>query len=636
MNSSNNKIFDFFSKLKGYVLPASAGRGRADLDKKLVFSLAKSRWPSLRQLKYLKKYLNPAEKMIVVGCLIIVAASSIFLGGRFYRTHLQVVPAQGGDYSEGVVGTIKYINPLYSGYSDLDNDISSLVYSSLFKRGGNAELVNDLAQSYGVSPDGKTYTIKIRPDAGWQNGGALTADDVVFTFNAIKNLQYQSPLRAAFTGVEIDKVDDQTVKFALTEPYAAFLDLLNFGILPQALWQQIEPVSASLAELNLKPIGSGQYKFKSLVKDKSGNIKTYTLARNESYYGQPAFLNTISFKLFASPEEAITALNNNLIDGLSYLSEQSKSAVVAQDSLNFYNLSLPKLTAVFFNAKSNPALADKKVRQALAYAIDKNNLVSQVMGGNARIIDSPILPGNFAYDADGKKYNFNAASSSRLLAEAGWKAAEITPADLEQAEEDLSSKDEAVKKQAQAKIDMGAGKWLMKDKNYLAVTLTTVDNQEYGQAARLIVQFWNNINVKTEINLMPANQIQAGAIRPRNFNALLYGEIAGADPDPYAFWHSSQIGQSGLNIADYSNKETDKLLEDGRLINDQKARQDKYAEFQRIIAEDEPAIFLYSPNYTYVQSKKIKGFNIKSIILPSDRFSGAASWYINTGKKIVW
>ena len=637
MNSLSNKIIEFFKRAKGFVLQALfSAWAPANLDKKLVFSLAKSRWPSLRQFKYLKRYLNSAERLAVGAGLIIIAASSVFLAGRFYKTHLQIIPAAGGDYSEAVVGSIKYINPLYASFSDLDSDISSLVYSSLFKRGENAELVDDLAQDYKISPDGKTYTIKIKPGVNWHNGGVLTVEDIIFTFDAIKNLQYQSPLRASFNGVEIEKIDEQTIKFALAEPYAAFLDLLNFGILPQELWQQIEPVAAGLAELNLKPIGSGQYKFKSLVKDKSGNIKTYTLVKNDRYYGKPALLNTISFKLFASPEEAISALNNNLIDGLSYLPEQDRGRVVAQDSLNFYNLNLPKLAAIFFNVKSNSALADKKVRQALAYAIDKNNLASQVMAGNGRIIDGPILPGNFAYDASGKKYDFNTATSSRLLAEAGWKTVELTEADILQAKKDLTAKDEAAKQPAQAKIDLGAGKWLMKDKNYLSLAITTVDNQEYGLAADLIAKFWQAINVKTEIKLIPANQIQTDVIRPRNFEALLYGEITGADPDPYAFWHSSQIGQSGINIADYANKEVDKLLEDGRLTGDLKTRQEKYKKFQQIIAEDAPAIFLYSPNYTYVQSKKIKGFNITSIILPSDRFSDAASWYINTGKKIIW
>ncbi len=647
MNSLRDKIVQFFIKVKNFVFNFifllkefknifRRGHVQTELDKKLVFSLAKSRWPSFKQLKYVKKYLNPAEQLAIGVCLVVILFSSVFLIARFYKTHLQIIPVDGGDYIEGAIGSIKYINPLYSGSSDLDSDIAELVYSSLFKRNANAELVNDLAEEYEISQDGKVYTIKIRSNAVWHNGNPLTVDDIVFTFEAIKNIKYKSPLRTVFTGVEIVKIDDKTIKFNLTEPYAAFLDLLNFGILPQELWQQIEPVSASLAELNLKPVGSGRYKFKSLVKDKAGNIRTYILTRNENYYGPRVHINTISFKLFVNLQEIISALNNSLIDGVSYLPEQSKSQVVAQDSLNFYNLNLPKLSAVFFNAKFNPALADKKVRQALAYAIDKNKIVDQVMAGNARVINGPILPNSFAYNNEIKKYDYNPATSSRLLAEAGWKIIELTAEDIAKANENLNDKDEVIKKQAETNIKMGVGKWLIKDNNYLTITISTVDNQEYGQAANLIAKFWNDINIKTEVNLVPANQIQVEVIKSRNFSALIYGEITGADPDPYAFWHSSQIGQSGLNIADYTNKEVDKLLEDGRLSAGLEARQEKYKKFQEIIVEDEPAIFLYSPNYTYVQSKKIKGFNTKSIILPSDRFGDVSQWYVNTGKKIVW
>lgn len=638
MNSLKGKIRRFFSQIKnkGSNNISRPGQEQTELDKKLVFSLAKSRWPSFKQLKYIRKYLNPAEQLAVGVCLAVILFSSIFLAGRFYKTHLQVIPAVGGDYIEGAVGSIKYVNPLYAGISDLDSDLAELIYSSLFKRNDQAELVNDLAEKYEISPDGKAYTVKVRSDAVWHNGSPVTVDDIIFTFEAIKNIKYKSPLRDVFSGVEIAKADNETIVFNLAEPYAAFLDLLNFGILPQEFWQQIEPASAGLAELNLKPVGSGRYKFKSLVKDKSGNIRTYILARNENFYGQKAYINTISFKIFGNSQEAISALNNNLIDGLSYLPESDKSQVAAQNSLNFYNLNLPKLSAVFFNVKSNPALADKKVRQALAYAIDKNKLVNEVAAGNARVIDGPVLPGSFAYNNEIKKYNYSAATSSRLLAEAGWKSVELTEADIAKANSDLKAKDEDVKKQAETKIKIGPGQWLANNNNYLTITLTTVDNQEYGEAAELIAKAWNDINVKTEINLVSAGEIQANIIKPRIFEALIYGEITGADPDPYAFWHSSQIGQAGLNIADYANKEVDKLLEDGRLNYKLEDRQERYKKFQDIIAEDTPAIFLYSPNYTYVQAKKIKGFNVKSIILPSDRFSDISQWYMNTGKKIVW
>ena len=629
-------FFGFLESVKTAKAGFRNGLEQTELDKKLVFSLAKSRWPNWRQLKYLKKYLSRGERLAVGSCLLVILLSSLFLGFRFYKTHLQIIPVAGGDYVEGVVGAVKYINPLYSSVSDLDNDIVRLVYSALFKRDAAAKLVNDLASGYEVGPDGKAYVIKIKTNAVWHSGGAVTADDVVFTFQAIKNIDYKSPLYASFTGVEIEKVDEQTVKFVLAEPYAAFLDLLTFGILPAELWSQIEPTAASLAELNLKPVGSGEYKFKSLVKDKAGNLRAYNLTRNNNYYGQPPYINTVSFKLFGSAQEAIAALNNNLIKGIGYLPAGNKNQLVAQDSLNLYNLTLPKISAVFFNAKANSALGDKKVRQALAYAIDKNKIIDEVLAGNGRAIDGPILPESFAYNAAVKKYNYDVVTSTSLLMSAGWKIVELKEEDIAKAKEDLTAKDQAVKTQAEANLAAGPGKWLMKNNNYLTIELTTVDNPEYSQAAQLIAAGWQAINVKTKINLVPANQIQSEVIRPRNFSALFYSEIAGADPDPYAFWHSSQIGQAGLNIADYANKEVDKLLEEGRLTNDLKLRLEKYKKFQELIVEDEPAIFLYSPNYTYVQSKEIKGFSVTSIILPNDRFADVNQWHINTGEKIVW
>lgn len=585
---------------------------------------------------YAGKYLNKTEKWIVGICFAAIILNVVFLGANFYRTHLRIIPVKGGDYAEGAIGSVKYVNPLYSNASDIDSDLTKLVYSSLFKRNGKAELENDLAESYEISSDGKSYAVKIRQDAVWHNGSAVTADDVVFTFEAIKNIKYKSPLRAAFSGVEIFKDGDYAVKFNLSEPYAAFLDILNFGIMPQELWQQIEPSAASLADLNLRPIGSGAYKFKSFTKDRYGNIKTYVLARNERYYGQIAYINTISFKIFGNSQEAISSLNNNLVDGISYLAANDKNQIAASDSLNFYNLDFPKFSIVFFNQKSNPFLADKKTRQALAYAIDKNQIIEKAALGNAQAIDGPIRAESFAYFNEIKKYGYDIATSSRLLAEAGWKTVELTEQDIAKAGDELNSKDEVVKKQAEAKIKIGAGKWLAKNNDFLAVKLDTSDNPEYAVAAELIAKFWNSMGVKTEINIMPAGQFHSDIIKPRNFQALIYGEMAGADPDPYVFWHSSQIGHLGLNIAGYANKEIDKLLEEGRMNSDIKIRAEKYKKFQEIMVEDEPAIFLYSNNYIYVQSKKIKGFNIKSIVSPSDRLESANQWHIKTGKKIVW
>ena len=167
----------------------SNGQQQIDLDKKLVFSLAKSRIPKLKQIKYLKRFLSSREIWIINFCALIVLVSSVFLAARFYKSHLQVVPIFGGEYIEGLIGAPKYINPLYASISDVDNDITNLIFSSLFKRGKNGELINDLAESYEISHDNKIYTFKIKQEVSWHNKSKLTVDDIVFTFNCIKDKQ---------------------------------------------------------------------------------------------------------------------------------------------------------------------------------------------------------------------------------------------------------------------------------------------------------------------------------------------------------------------------------------------------------------------------------------------------------------
>lgn len=635
----NNKVFLFFASQLNRFKKEKATKVadlQTELDKKLVYSLSKKKIPSLRQIRYVEKVLNKKER-IVIRTSFVVFFISILIGSlNFYFTHLELMPAKGGEYTEGVVGSPKYINPLYSSYSDVDGDLTSLIFSSLFKRDQNGGLANDLVESYEVSSDNKIYTLKIKQGVKWHDGTDLKADDVIFTFNAIKDSRYNSPLRASFLGVEADKIDETTIRFILIEPYAAFLDLLTFGILPENLWYQISPTSAALADLNIKPIGSGPYKFKSFTKDKSGNVKAYTLIRNENYYNQEPYIDSLVFRSFASFEEVVVDLNSNSIQGASYLPKRFEKDLVAPDSLNLYKINLPQLTAIFFNKEKNKALAEKKVRQALAMAIDKGSIVKEVLEEDARVIDGPILPDNFAYNPDNKKYKFDQEASRGLLNESKWEEVEITEEMIMQAEGDASSEDEKTKEQAVEKLSVGAGKWRQKDGQFLIVNLTTVESEENLQIVKKIKDYWESVGVKTQTEVIPANKMQIDVLRPRNYQALFYGQVVGADPDSYAFWHSSQIKDIGLNIANYSNKEVDALLEDARVTNDNEQRKEKYKKFQEIITEDLPAVFLYSPVYTYIQDKKIKNFNIKNILVPHDRLNNISDWYIKTDKKIVW
>ncbi|MEA3449580.1 MAG: ABC transporter substrate-binding protein [Patescibacteria group bacterium] len=608
---------------------------QADYDKKLIYSLSKSRIPTWRQFKYINKYLSLTEKWIVYGAVLLIFLSVFYLSVSFYFNNLQIVPISGGVYTEGLIGSPKHINPLYASINDVDNDIAALVYSSLFKRGKNGELKKDLLENYSISEDNKEYTFYIRDNVYWHDGAKLNVDDILFTIAAIQDQQYKSLLRPSLVGVDTVRLDDYSFKLILSEPYVAFLEILTFGILPADLWAQVPSESAFLAELNIMPIGSGPYKFDSFSKNKNGIIQEYNLARNPDYYGQVPKVD-ISFVFFVDFIEAIAALNANSINGISYLPQDLKEQILTPKAYHYNELYLPQLTLIFFNQERNPALADKAVRQALIFGLNRGEIINNVLGSNAYIANGPILANNFAFNTNTEKYNFNRTKAEELLDSVDWKLVEINSANIATAEAELESSDEETKKEAKETLAMGEGQWRKKDNNFLVIEIKTVERNENELILGAIKGFWEELGVKTVIDIVPITRINNEVIKTREFDALFYGQVMGADPDPYAFWHSSQTGENGFNIANFVNKEADKLLEDARLIFDQGERQKKYFRFQEIIAEETPAIFMYSPIYTYIQSNNLKGFQVKNIFTPKDRFSNINDWYLKTGKKLVW
>lgn len=624
-----------------------------EADKKLVYSLSKSKIPSWLQIKHVGRVLTPKEFFIVRFFSFLIILSISFLGFNFYREHLKAVPAFGGEYSEGLVGTPQHINPLYSSINDADADISSLVFSSLFKIDAAGNPVKDLVEDYQVSEDGKIYTLKLKSGVHWHQGGDLSVDDVFFTFQAIKDPAYNSPWRSSFAGIEAKIEDDQTIIFTLPEKYAPFLNLLTFGVLPVGIWGQVSPQSAALADFNLKPVGSGPYKFKSLVKDKSGNIKVYSLTANKDYYGTKPHIKDLVFRFFGNFTEAINALNNGDVDGLSYLPKSEKSNLIAKSSLNLNKLFQPRIKAIFFNGEKNQLLKDLNVRQALAYASPREKIITDILVSEAEAAFGPIPSKNFTYNQNLKQYDYSPEYAASLLETAGWKREKISEEDiaaLKNKEEKATSTAGALSEEEKNKLAIGPGEWLFKEelknkndkkskemkKVYFQLSLTVVDDEESANTARLIRQAWEQLGVKVDLDLISLSEVQNSIIKSRKYETFLFTQLLGNDPDIYFFWHSSQAGEGGLNLSNYKNEEADKMLEEGRVESDLGQRIEKYKKFQEIINSDVAAIFLYSPYYLYPQGKKVKNFSVKIIASPADRFSNVAEWYVKTGQHFEW
>lgn len=579
---------------------------KSKIDKKLVTSLGSKstmkKMPNLGQFKYLSSVLSSKEWLIIRLLILVIIIGIVFFGFRAYYHWTEEIPQVGGEYTEGLIGSPVLINPIFALANDVDADISKLIFSGLFKYDENQNLIPDLVTNFGVSEDEKTYTFYLKEDAKWHDGEGLTADDVVYTFKIIQDPDYRSPLEPSLRGAEINKIDDYTLNVILQEPFSPFKTGLTFGILPEHLWFDITGQNARLAELNIKPIGSGSYKFSSLVKDKNGNIKTYTLERNDEYYDKKPYIEKINFNFYPDVVSQVEAAKNRRVLGLAFTPISLRNDLEKNNDLNQYNLRLPQYTAVFFNQK-NDLLADKSIRQALAWSFDRQRIIQDVLHGEGEIIYSPILPDYLGYNPEIEKYGYNLDNAKKILDEAGWVL-----------------------------LDGDEYRHKKNNDTELAFTLTTVDQPEYVQAASILKEEWGKLNIRIELSVISAEEMQSTIIKPRAYEALLFGEIIGTDPDPYPFWHSSQSKHPGLNLAIYFNKKTDQLLEEARKTSDEEQRRIKYLHFQNIIAEELPAIFLYNPVYSYDIDKKIKGIEEQYIVVPSDRLVGLVNWYIETNR----
>lgn len=525
------------------------------------------------------------NELLVLVVLVVIGLISFF--GMIFEINKNFsveTPAFGGTLTEGIIGNPRFINPILS-QTDADRNTSTLVYTGLMRYDQEGKLRPALLQSYEISEDGLEYVIKLKEDLEWSNGKNLTSDDVVFTVQLAKNPLVQSPRRANWEGVEVSAVDEQTVHFKLQKPYYPFLDNLTLGILPKYLWEQVPASQISFSKLNTEPIGAGPYKIESIEHDSLGSIVSMELSANKNFaLGKPNIKNVI-LKFYKNEEEAVKNLKNGSIDSLGGLSSKYVKDVV--NKKNILSIDLQRIIGIFFNHGKHKTLSSAEVRDALDMAIDKKKLLEEVLGNYGKIISGP-LPPNITGDI--AKDNFDPESAKAII-----------------------------EKRAKG----------------LSLTITTAETPELLEIANFIKKMWENAGVITEIQSFALTDLEQLVIGPRRYDAFLYGEeVVGQNPDPFAFWHSSQRTHPGYNIALYANSNVDKLLENVRITQEEEKRAEIYKKIQKDIAKDIPAVFLFSPSYIYATPKNLKGINIKTVGTGSERFSTIHEWYLK--KQYVW
>ncbi len=546
------------------------------------------------------------EKIIFYFFVGVLSLSALSLLWQVNKLFLVTVPDYGGSFSEGVVGSARFVNPLLA-VSDPDRDLTELVYSGLLRATADGGLTADVAESYSISPDGLTYTFVIRKNAEFQDGTPVTADDVVFTVLKAQNPVLQSPRKTNWDGVTVKKVDTRTVQFILKQPYSPFIQNTTLGILPEHIWKSASIDEFPFSQWNIKAIGSGPYKIDSVVYTSSGLPSEYHLSAFQKYaLGRP-FISNIVIKLYLDQKSLIDNYNSGNIDSIHGLSSAELASLKINPTQKIIS-PLPRVFGVFFNQNQAPVLLNSEVRQSLQIATDKQAIVDEVLGGYGQPISGPI-PSRQTSGENNQKFDETDqdAKAIALLVKNGWKQ---------------NSSGIFEKKDAK------------KNTTTLSFSISTSDAPDLKATALLLQKQWQKIGALVSVKIFEINDLNQNIIRPRKYDALLFGEVVSGSLDLYPFWHSSERLDPGLNVALYTNLKVDKILETLRNTTDKTAQEKLYQNFETQIESDIPAIFLYSPDFVYIAPKKIQNIKLGSLITSAQRFNDVYKWYIETNN--VW
>ena len=561
--------------------------------------------PSKKEIEHTIASFSKKELVVFVTILSILILSAVAILQIINSNYQVETPSKGGSFSEGIVGTPRFVNPVLAS-SDADKDITALIYSGLMRKKSDGTIVPDLAEKYTISPNGLVYSFVLKNNIYFHDKKPITTKDIDFTIKKINNPIIKSPEKSFWDGVETKVIDEKNIQFMLSKPYAPFLENTTLGILPSHLWGEGSDDEFSFSDLNIHAIGSGPYKITKVANKSSGIVDYYILQSFSKYIGGQPFINKISFYFYPNEKEALKALSGGKIDQLS--------AINPTEAHNFNKniirtASLPRIFGLFFNSNQSPLFADKKVIEAFNQAINKDRIIETILSGYGTKIDSPIPPKNITHTINDKNNKERAIS---ILEKDGW---------VKNASGFMEKKG----------ISAQAGK---KGNIKLQFSLSTAEIPELSKTAELIKEDLESIGAKVDLKIFEIGNLNQDIISPRKYEALLFGQVITSESDLFAFWHSSQKNDPGLNIALYSNKNVDTLLETATITLNPVDRDNKYAKFEQQIKNDIPAIFIYSQQFIYAVSKKINGISLNSITNSSERFLNITEWYIETDS--VW
>lgn len=541
------------------------------------------------------------DKFIVVALIALMVVVSGAAVAIDRAESSGVAPAYGGTYVEGVTSSAQYLNPVLAA-TPVDDDVVRLVFSGLSRYRSDGSIQGDLAESFSTSEDGKVWTFRIRDDATWHDGRPVVSADVVYTVSLLQDRGYAGAYSDAFRGVRVEGVDDHIVRFTLPDAYGPFAASTTVPLLPSHLLAKVDYASLPRVAFNQRPVGTGPFRVVEVT------VRQTVLARNDTFYrARPErtrpYLDRLILRSYPDTSQALTALGRGEIDGVGGLSTGDAERARGLKNVNLYSFGTNDFTALFLNVRPDKAMfRDRSVRQAIARAIDRGRILQLAVDGRGAVADEFVPPSSWAYVRDVMRYEHSHGDARTMLDDGDWK----------------DHDGDGVRDRAGVK---------------LSFAITTSNEPARLATAGQIAEDLNAIGMRVEVKTMPFSELIESATRERTYDALLIGVSVSGDPDPYSFFHSSEIKDPGQNFSGYTTLSLDRSLEAARRTTDQGRRRDLYTTVFQTIATEVPVVFLYFSDYLYAQARLVQGLKIAPISDPRERFWNAEDWYVRTARR---
>lgn len=502
-------------------------------------------------------------------------------------------PVAGGTYTEGMIGEITNLNPLFSS-GGLDDSTAKLIFNGLLKYDTKGELVPDLASEWKANEDRKSYTVTLRDDIVWHDGRPFSADDVVYTIGAIQNPATRSTQFASWQGVTVKAVSKYEVRFELPAPFAPFPGALTVPILPKHVLGDTQPAMLRSSPFNTQPIGTGPFIFSALRNDQPKE-QQIELTKNIDYFKSAPKLERFVIHTYPDDESLANALEDREITAAVDLKIDTVQQFNSDKSIRSVDMPLNSGVYAFFK-NTTPPLTDATVRGALAQSINRQAILTLFKARYAPL-KGPLLPYQLGYDSAYTQQT-NLAQAEKTLDGLGW-----------------NKQADGIRAKDGVRLELG---------------LTTVNSAQYSALASELQKQWRAAGVSIKPQLLTSEQLQQTALSAHSYDILLYGISIGHDPDVYAYWHSSQARTGGLNFSEWKSGRADASLDVARTRLEPVLREARYKTFQDEWLKNNPAVALYQPRLTYSYHQNATGFKPFPSNNASDRLTNVEEWTVST------